>query len=137
MFFEVENVILSGTLSPDRASATRRLTGGTVGGISPADQLLHVVPRITASVFSLPLCTDDDNYLIVKRYVCSGADIPLASAGESEVCTGASFGVRFETQPAEVGPTLIVNQVATLCPGKDSVDDRCSIPVPDSVQAPN
>jgi hypothetical protein len=132
VYFDVRDVILTGRLVPDPATSSRRLEQGIVGGHTRRDDLLVVIPRITYSVFKVPLCTDNANYLEVRKYVCAAGDMPLDGVlRPDKVCDGASFAVAFETHRAQLGPTIALPPPVQFCPpGTESDSDTCELPEP-------
>jgi hypothetical protein len=132
VYFDVRDVVLTGRLVPDPATSSRRLAEGIVAGHTRRDHMLVVVPRVTYSVFKVPLCTDNANYLEVRKYVCSAADMPLGGVlRPDKVCDGASFAVAFQTHKAQIGQTFEVPPPVQFCPpGTESDTDTCELPEP-------
>jgi hypothetical protein len=132
VWFDVIDVVLTAKLTPEPGGGYRTLTAGVVAGRTRIDELLRVVPYITQSLLGGELCTDNPNYLVAKRFICSAADIPFgASALPSGICDGISFGLHFEGTAVVLGPTINVPPLPASCePSQDPANDSCAIPIP-------
>lgn len=77
------------------------------------------------------LCRDDIIYLQVKNYFCSSTDVlEDPAAGESAECNAISFGMRFDTESAQLGMvTAPLPPPDPLCnSGFDPITDTCTKP---------
>jgi hypothetical protein len=128
VWFEVRDVVLTAKLTPEPGGGFLKLYDGTIAGRARMDELLWVVPYITKSLLGLELCTDNPNYATAKSYVCSAADIPFGSTPPANgVCDGISFGLNFQTDAAQLGPTISVPPPALMCElAKDPSSDTCA-----------
>jgi hypothetical protein len=133
VWFEVHDVVLTAKLAPETGGGFRTLSDGIVAGHTRIDELLRVVPAITRSLIGLELCTDNPNYSLTKRFICSAADMPFgASAAPNGTCDGVSFGIRFQADAVLLGATISVPPPAPFCDAaSDPANDSCAIPVPD------
>ncbi len=127
IYFEVRSFVLAVDLLRDQV--TRRWGGsnGTLAAVASADAILGLVPQAAFFSSGVGVCTTDQNYALIKKFVCQVADMRVDSDGPE--CDGTSLGLSFEAAPVIVGPLLPPSTIAPFCaPGSDPVEDTCSAP---------
>ncbi len=102
----------------------------TLAGRWPADDLLQQVwhfPDPLDLAHPRPLCTNSSSYALFKNAICQSPDVLSDSfMGPTNVCDAISFGVNFDTEPAELGDVYPVDTFAPPClPQYDPSNDTC------------
>jgi hypothetical protein len=100
-----------------------------LAGLWNADDLLHqlsALPDFSDLQNPRSLCTDSASYQTLKSVVCLAADVTTGSAGPRAPCEAVSFGMRFDTIPAQIGDVISVTPTVASCPaGTDPANDSC------------
>ncbi|MBI4705782.1 MAG: hypothetical protein HY744_32210 [Deltaproteobacteria bacterium] len=78
------------------------------------------------------LCVGDFAYETLRNLMCRYADILTGVGGPTTPCDAVSFGMAFESEPAQLGPLYWYPPKSSECPpGLDPAEDSCE-PEPDS-----
>jgi hypothetical protein len=128
VYFDILDVVLSGKLDRDLVSGAWRLEEGLLSGTSRMEALIDVVPVVAAIVSTVALCPDNPNFGLVKRMICTGADVALAPAALGGDCDGVSLGVAFTTAPALLGAVLPPPALSSGCAPATPDVANCTVP---------
>ncbi|UQA62193.1 hypothetical protein [Polyangium aurulentum] len=125
----VTSVVLSAKIDT-LADGGYALHEGTLGAIWRLPDVFVALADLRYNV-SDKLCRDDFAYSPVKHIFCDSTDIhsggPPADGAEMPQCDAVSFGMRFETEPAQLGALVPhVDGPADACAaGQSPKDDHC------------
>jgi len=116
---KVESVVLSAKIDT-LADGVHALHGGTIGAKWRLPDLFVSLGELRYNGDDM-LCRDDFAYSPVKHIFCDATDIfsgeMPAGDGQMPECDAISFGLRFETEPAQLG---------ALVPHVDGPADTCA-----------
>jgi hypothetical protein len=127
VYFDLLDVVLTGKLDRDLVTGAWSLEGGLLSGRSRMAALIDVVPVVAAVVSTVALCPDNPNFGLVKRMICTGADVALEPAAVGGDCDGVSFGVALTTAPALLGAVLPLPALSADCAPATSDVANCSV----------
>jgi hypothetical protein len=131
VYFNVQDLVLTGRLNPVIGTGEWRLEDGILTGWTTSQELLRVIPLIAESSFGVSLCTDNAaNYPTVKRFICAAADLAEdGSTDGSALCLRHSVGARFEAAPGALGAPIAAPPQEGRCPPEtDPANDTCAAP---------
>lgn len=136
--FPAQDVVLTGTIERDAATQDWTIVDALITGRSRADTLVEMLPVGAFETAGVSLCPGDANYDAVKQMVCSVADTVLEDQVEpTGTCGATSFGMRFETVAATLGPVFPDRVRPEPCPpDRDPADDTCRTSVADPIVLP-
>jgi hypothetical protein len=126
----VNSVVLSAKIEPV-ATGGHALQEGTIGA-------KWLLPELFVSLGGLryngdeKICRNDFAYSPVRSIFCDSTDIfsgdTPSGGGEMPQCDALSFGMRFETTPAQLGTVVphVGGPPDTCAPGQSPKDDSCN-----------
>jgi hypothetical protein len=124
--FRLTDVLLVAPLSPDPDTGWR-VKNGIFASRMPAGEVLARIADYSLLKVGVPLCTNDPNYPMMKRMMCSFVDLPNDGKPDgTKACEDLSTGIRVEAIGARLGPVGLPLLDPHACStDSDPLSDSC------------